>query len=655
MHLFDKNSGPSFKVDSTVIVASRRLINILQGGTLSRNSSLASDHPSAPSRSLSLNSNGSPPIGPVGEDGKTHLYMPLGLSLMPGCELKPEDLENLVAVRNLFAFLVGQVLVGTPKQPSLFAVFNNIAGLLTHYDFTNMDGSSLGEVASANFLGYIEDLRLNDVRQSREKTLEAIILGERMKSWPLYNEGYVHGVGKWDDIMQMDSPIFSYITGMTRKRMEKSHMDLFNRLKNTRARLDDFEFPSLFTGVAASSSFVKVVDIKTWRNSWQMMRRFTLSFYKRRYGGWPPKARSKKNDFEESGLNRIVLQELYRDFSDLYDMLVDKSSLTTRQADPSSHDEKLAEEPAMHSLRVLLSEFDRSAPPMRPPIPYDLCLRPDLAKVRRDFETLSDKKKAKERSKKLKDDEINLALMQSYDRDGVKATPFLEAYMAFERSTYHGKSLDEIVDLRIGQWIFLYVVMQCLPLVVVDAPGVRWTQGVEYFLCEVPRGNPPWYKEERGQKAFYRVAGGAGVVSLPADSVEHSVEAIYHRSHCWKMASLWSGQETFQAPMTARPSGPSRTASSNSFSEALPTPPTIGHDSFLPQPSASPHVSQRNSVALGLEALPLPPAIMGDEFPSQHGGQGGRKVSTPDPTRSFDDILGPATPTKKKMWGSLGG
>ena len=650
MHLFDHSTGPSFKVDSSVIVASRRLLNILHGN-LSRNSSLAGEKSQAPSRSLSLNSNGSPPIGPVGEDGKTHLYMPLGLSLKPGAELKPEDLENLVAVRNLFAFLVGQVLIGTPKQPTLFAVFNNIAGLLTHYEFTNMDSSSFGEVASANFLGYIEDLQLNDIRHSREKTLEAIILGERMKCWPLYNEGYVHGVGKWDEIMQMDAPIFSYITGVSRKRMEKSHMDLFNRLKNTRARLDDFEFPSLFTGVAASNSFGKVVDIKTWRNSWQMMKRFTLTFYKRQYGGWPPKARSKKNDFEESGLNRIVLQDLYRDFSDLYDMLVDKSSLTTRKVDPGAYDEKYSDDPTMHNLRVLMSEFDRSSPPVRPPIPYDLCLRPDLSKVRRDWESLSDKKKAKGRGKKLKDDEINLALMQAYNRDGVKATPFLEAFMAFERSTYHSKCIDEIADFRLGQWIFLYVVMQSLPLVVVDAPGIRWTQGCEYFLCEVPRGSPPWIKEDRGQKAFYRVAGGAGVVSLPQDSVENSVEAIYHRSHCWKMAQVWSGDEL--APqLTARPTGPSRTASTNSFSEVLDTPPMIGHDPFLPPPG-SPHLSQthRGSVALGLEALPLPPTILANEFP-----QKGRKVSTPDPTRSFDDILGPATPNRgKKGWGSLGG
>ena len=241
--------------------------------------------------------------------------------------------------------------------------------------------------------------------------------------------------------------------------------------------------------------------------------------------------------------------------------------------------------------------------------------------------------------------------MQSYDRDGVKATPFLEAFMAYERSTYHGKSIDDIGDIRIGQWIFLYVVLQSLPLITVDAPGVRWTQGVEYFLCEVPKGTPPWLREETGNKALYRVAGGSGVVSLPADAVENSVDGFYHRSHCWRMAQVWSGGDAVP-PLTARPSFPMRTASkASSFADDsapdLTAPPVVGQETFF---NGSPNVSPRHSVALGLEPLPLPPPILANEFPAN------RKVSTPDPTRSFDNILGPATPAyKKKGWGSFSG
>ena len=577
-----------------------------------------------------------------------HLYIPLGLSPSTTGEVSAEALENLVALRNLFAFLVGQVLVGTPKQPSLFSIFNNIAGLLRHYEFSNMDGSTLGEAASTSFLGYVEDLKLGDVRASREKTIEAIILGERMKCWPLYNEGYVHGVGKWDDIVQMNSPLFSYISGVTRKRMEKSSMDLFIRLKAMRMRLDDFDFPSLFAGIAASSASNKVIDFKGWKASFLGMRKHTMLVYKHRYGSWPPKARSKKNDFEESGLNRILMHELYQDFCDLYDMLVDRNSMTTRSID--AHDESLSSDPAIDYLRKLMSEFDRSTPPVRPPVPFDIPLVPNLIHARRDLESLPAKKQAKARSKKLKDDEINLVLMRSYNRDGMKMTPFLESFMAFERTMAHGKSIDEIVELRIGQWIFLYVILQSLPLVVVDAPGIRWVHGVEYFLCEAPKGSPPWLKEEASAKTYYRVAGGTGLVSMPQDVVEFSVEGIFHHSHCWQVAALWSGNLELTAP-PAQPAAFS--AAGQEGLEELPPPPAIGDgDNSYSTAGTSPHqrAARRNSLMLGLEPLPMPPPLMNDGYPGAP-----RKVSTPDPTRSFENILGPATPGKKKRWDNLGG
>ena len=575
-----------------------------------------------------------------------HLYIPLGFSPNTSGEVPAETLENLVALRNLFAFLVGQVLVGTPKLPTLFSIFNNIAGLLRHYEFSNMDGATLGEAATASFLGYVEDLNLGDVRASREKTIEAIILGERMKCWPLYNEGYVHGVGKWDDLVQMNSPQFSYISGITKKRMEKSSMDLFIRLKAMRLRLDDFDFPSLFAGVAASSASNKVVDFRGWKASFLAMRKHTILVYKHRYGAWPPKARSKKNDFEESGLNRILMHELYRDFCDLYDMIVDRKSMTTRSIDVTAHDESLSTEPAIDYLRKLMSEFDRSMPPVRPPVPFDIPMLPDITHTRRDLGSLPVKKQAKARSKKLKDDEINLTLMQSYNRDAMKMTPFLESYMAFERSSAHGKTIDEMVEMRIGQWIFLYVILQSLPLVVVDAPGIRWVHGVEYFLCEAPKGSPPWTKEDAPAKTFYRVAGGNGLVSMPQDVVEFSVEGIFHRSHCWQAAAAWSGNQEF----TATPTQPVPFAApAQEEYEELPPPPSLGGGGNLSAPGSPQSKARRNSLMLGLEPLPMPPPIMGD-YPG-----GPRKGSTPDPNRSFENILGPLTPgAKKKRWDSLG-
>ncbi|MCJ1436592.1 hypothetical protein MMC27_005972 [Xylographa pallens] len=584
-----------------------------------------------------------------------HLYMPMSIVAEAlGSELHTDDIDKLVAIRNLFAFLMGQVLVGTWKRPSLFSIFLEIAELLRYYDFTNYDGSTFGEIPDASFVCYLTDLHLSDVRSSREKTIEAIILGEQMKSWNLFNEGFVHGVGKWDDLVQLAHPSFSMINNTTQRRMEKASRDLSTRLKAVQARIDDFDFPSLFAGIAASSTLGKTIDFKAWKASFASMRKHTLALYKAQYGSWPPKAKSKKNEFEGSGLNRLLLREVYQDFSDVYDMLVDRTILTTRTADMLSLNEVLSTDPQMNALLKLLSEFDRSSPPVLPPIPFDLPLLPDLSTTRREFEGLPVKKQAKERNKKLKDDEINMALMQSYNRESIKVTPFVESFMAFERSLAHGKSMQDILDLRVGQWIFLYVVLQSLPLLVVDAPGLEWTQGVEYFLCEVPRGAPPWVSEDAHRKLdYYRVPDGS-IVGLPPDLVEYGVEGIYCRSHCWQAADRWMGQEGIAQgnanmfsqtnPFQARKPLPQGFLDGADVDSSRP--PSAYLSSGPGSRASSPdRQSPRSSVAYGLELLPLPrDVVLG-------GLQNGSRVSlAPDPTKSFDNILGTvgASPRKKK-------
>lgn len=99
------------------------------------------------------------------------------------------DLQTLIDIRNFFAFLCGQSLVATPKKGNFFHIFMTVSGVLKTYEFSNLDGSTFGETASGSFDTYVEELGLADVRGSREKTIEGIVLGERMKSVLLYNEG----------------------------------------------------------------------------------------------------------------------------------------------------------------------------------------------------------------------------------------------------------------------------------------------------------------------------------------------------------------------------------------------------------------------------------------------------------------------------------
>ena len=560
-------------------------------------------------------------------------------------------------MRNVFALLTGQPLVATSKRPSIFSIFLEIADVLQRYEFTNLDSSSLGEEVAVAFGHNVADFGLADVRSSREKTIEAIILGERMKYWPLYNEGFVHGIGKYDTLVSLKSRKFLQISDGARKRMERANLELFHRLRNVRGRLEDFDFPSMWSGIANSrtSSDSKGIRFKAWRSAFSDMRSHVMSFYKERYGAWPPRARSKKNIFEESGLNRLLLRELYIDFSDLYDALVDRTSLTTRHIEVPSSDapEDADQEATPRALRRVLSEYDRSSPPVQPPVPFDIPQLPSLVTIRSGFTTLDPKKQKKEAAKKLQTSEINLALLKSYNRehgqDPVKSTPFIDAFTAFERRCARGKSIEEIVDIRVGQWIFLYAVLQALPLVVVDAPDLKFTLGVEYFLCEVPKGNPPWVQENYQQKqSWYGITGGSGMVSLPADVVEHGVDGIYRRSHCWAMAEKWAGPRSvlggnndgyvetpsqyynpdpnmFQDSLSFRPESPRIP-----FSEELPPPLMPGSRPESRGSSVSPSRSGRGSMAMGLEQLPLPMGI---------SPTGSRPTSTFNPDMSFDKIL----------------
>lgn len=589
-----------------------------------------------------------------------HLYLPIPLNSdvsNPQCRLSQDDTETLLLFRNLFAFLLGQSLIATPKSSSLFSIFMDVAVLLARFEFSNLDGSNFGETATSSFSNYCDELRLADVRRSREKTIEAIVLGERLRYYPLYLEGFVHGVGKLDEIKQLRSQKFTFIHPITQKRLERGFIDLDSRLRGLYSKLEDFDFPSVFSGIANSTTSVesKVVRFKIWKSSFLEFRRFTMNFYRQKYGSWPPKARSKKNEFEESGLNRMVLLDLYRDFTDLYDLLVDRTALTTRTIDASGAGGDASsthpKDMTVRALRQVLSEYDRSTPPVLPPIPFDIPQMPSVQPLHR--KPLDPKKEAKQNSKKLKNADVNAVLMGSYTRESIRPTPFIEQFMQMERRLANGKSCADIIDLRCGQWIFLYAVIQSLPMLVVDVPDVRFTEGVEYFLCIAPRGGAPWiHNDTKTARSWFGVAGGAGVVSLPSDVVINGVEGVYRRSHCWQVAEQWAeagalidppmvedayeeNESTISSPYQAQQSsaGSSSDPPPHAFmmppGGLTPPPPAIPRTR---SPGAGTRNEHRHSIYPGLEALPLPAGIAPIEPPA-------RPISRFNPNMSFDDIL----------------
>ncbi|KLU87814.1 hypothetical protein MAPG_06807 [Magnaporthiopsis poae ATCC 64411] len=548
VYLFPKSSGrgPSFKVPGVIFFNSAVFDEMLhaeamaspvssRGRTSSfsgRNSLSAEDARRSIVSTASTHSAG---------EGLTELrlYVADSPTVSPADREAPPSSERLMDVRNLIAFLTGQPLAGTPAHPTVFAVLLRIAGLLREFEFRSPDGQSFGNAVDLSFSFYSEQMQLADVRESREKTIEALMLGEQMRSWEIYNEAFTHAVGKYDAVMELKSPLFAQLSPSTAQRLEREHLDLLNRQHNVNTRLENFDFPAVFAGVASSTSNTdfKNVRFKAWRASFSSMRSFVLKHYKSEFGGWPPKARSKKNPFSESGLNRQVLRQLYSDLCALYDLLVDRRALSTRIVEQEETPD--ARDPNLIALRKLLSEFDNSSPPVLPAVPFDVPTLPSMTSVLVTYNDMPPKEQARF-DKRLQTNELLLVMQKSYDFDtGSIRLPFLDAFKDFEFKEARGRSSLELVELRIGIWIFLYVVIQSLPILAVDAPGLRYTEGVEYFLCQAPQGTPPWMEDAMEVRKRWFEAPNGSKVQLAADTVMFSTEAVYGRSHCWIAGKNW--------------------------------------------------------------------------------------------------------------------
>ncbi|KAI1503252.1 hypothetical protein F5X99DRAFT_121226 [Biscogniauxia marginata] len=659
VYLDTRASGgvPSFKVPSFVINYSLVFADLIEAEMTS-----PTDSDGNRARSFSGRDNlcatdaerqaQSPPASPPPFDsGEIRLYLPVSMS-SPGNKSK-EDMERLISIRNMFAFLTGQPLVATPAQPTLFSVVLNISALLKEFEFTNMDGSTFGDAVEMSFSFFMEQTALADVRHSREKTLESLILGERMRSMELYNEAFAHAVGKYSAMRELNSPLWEQVSPSTRQRLERAHFELVGRQNSVNNRLESFEFPALFSGVANSTSLSEYKDVKfnTWRKSYGRMRHFVLSYYKSAFGSWPPKARSKKNPFTESGLNRQVLKILYSDFCALYDLIVDRESLTTRVIDQNAEDITNDDQnPHISAMRKMLGEFDQSSPPVLPPIPFDLPKLPTMTSIKENYYELSHKEQSR-LDKNLQEYQMILILNKAYDFETYKLQiPFLKEFKEFELKEAKGKTANEMADQRLGYWLFLYVVIQSLPMLVVDAPGLKFTEGVEYFLCQPPKGSPPWMEDAPSvRKRWYEVAGGGGLVELSTDAVEFSVEGIYHRSHCWLAAKRWelgddAGQpaphesmEPLEAPQSVfTDMDPARSATASpSMMNRSESPTTGPPGAALRTRTASPgsrrHSAYRSSIALGLEPVPVfpdPSSMPGSRVLSARGVSPGQRPAS---------------------------
>ncbi|RKF53259.1 putative choriogenin hminor [Erysiphe neolycopersici] len=610
VHLWPQESvySAQFRVPYIVIESSMKLRNLIRDSQLLNQESSVSQLNTAPEEStsnLEPDRTGSRACSPnhslsdknslsdssddlLMKPRRHHLYFPLDVKSFES-PLSNEDIQKLVDVRNLFAFLTRQPLVATRLRPTYFQIFLSIAALLKDFEFSSEDTCSFGPAVDMAFSFCLKEIpQIADCRESNQVTIEALILAEAMKSAELYNEAFAHTVGKYDSITSSKSGnLLNSVSSSTRDRLGKASRELKQRIRSVNDRLSDFEFPSLFAGIAASTSAeeAKLVRFKQWRLSFLVFRKQVISYYKELHGQWPPKATSKKNNFVACGLNRLVIKGLYNDLCDLYDFLTDRECLTTRVYNGDGLEEPPFVTPAARALRKLLDEYDRSSPPVQPPIPFDIPLVPSIRSIDPKFQSLGPMDQHKKQNQRLSENEAALILIKSHNLEYDYKTPFIEMFKSFELKEAKGKTASELSEQRHGYWIFLYACLQTLPLLITDAPGLQYVDGVEHFLCQIPLGNLPWVEDQSQIKmSWFEVQGGQQIVSLPSDVVNYGIEAIYSRSHCWAVAEKWIESE--------QNSSQSNTPVGEEFSPLSPPP---GFDRSVFGLPGSEHRSRRSS------------------------------------------------------------
>lgn len=453
----------------------------------------------------------------------------------------PARLDNVMrhrhhlATRNFFAVLCNQSLVGITFGQSLTDLLERteqyLSSTSTQYCIGDRPVSDIeaffnsgthtmqrqsSPTASINalrlILGYLQTREFDDVRNWPEGAAGLVVFSERaaklLGSNPslyeterlegLWREGFVHCTGLLSSLQLL--PEWRDISPITKALIDRASLEIQVRVSNADARMSGFNFHDMWPASMPGSPA---------RLAFDRFQKFLNKHYSSQLGSWPP---------GEGKFTRTLYQHLQRDFSTLYSYLVDQDTAwhgrtIIKPRNPSaSVDDTLP-------ISEILSTFDSTE--NHPPIPHPFPLVPptntisvaEAPKKQKGFSfpsTTSKNRSSGNAGAAL----VALAFSESTNIDALKSTtianPLLEAFQLHEKSI----SLHEISphDARKGRWVLIYGVLQTLASVAVDAPGLVWTEGVDYWINPKLRGTPPW--------------------KTPT-SQEEVDERSHFRSHCW--------------------------------------------------------------------------------------------------------------------------
>ncbi|KAL7268276.1 hypothetical protein RUND412_009109 [Rhizina undulata] len=485
-----------------------------------------------------------------GEEGiQYRLYFPAPMGAH-----KTATLRHHLTTRNFFAILFDRCLVGITLGQALLDLVERTDLYLTpttlSYDYVDRGLSEIESPYGA-FIGsprdndpkiwnlstqrfimeYLRRREFDDVRNWPEGAAGLVVWAERAATSSAYlgggnlgmggiealwREGFVHctgmlskleGGGEWREI----SPI-------TKALIDRASLEIQVRVANSDQRLSSFGFADMWPVTSAG--------VPPARFAFDKFQKFLIRHYHDRFGAWPPQT-------TDGRLSRMVYVQLQNDFAALYDYLVDRDASwsppnlqrgqnTPRIFKPGNQIFR-ADDDNLPFTDILIAFDDRHN---YPHIPHPFPLVPEAVAARRiqappatstRFFHPASARRDSAAAASAQEKAAALSLSESTNIESLLLTStsnlLVDAFARYEKTQQH--EIDPH-DARKGRWILIYGIIQTLATVAVDAPGVRWKEGVDYFLCAKLRGTPPW----RGGDDF-------------------GEERCQFRSHCWTVPRTW--------------------------------------------------------------------------------------------------------------------
>lgn len=552
--------NPSLRLSSHIIEAteSRQLITMLREGFIDDDDEDVFPLP----RRASITSGAT---GTTVADGQIsyELYFP-----PPSSMNRLDQLRYHITTRNVFALLCHVSLVGL----SLHQALSDLHQRLEEYSPPSHVDNLL------TIMSYISARGLDDVRNDPETAIGLLAWSEDPKvRWEeAWRETFVHAAGLYGTSRgraTIDSCAdFKSLSPITRALLERASLETQLRLQVAEERFATFSFADMWPLSGTISSYSTSA-----KEAADRLQQFFLEYYQGLNGGrWPPPLPSNGHAVEaqvmDSGeatwLTRTVTQVLQKDFGALYDYLVNRDIVwDVSETRPSrkwlmvseTGNKAFEADDADLPITDMLIEFDNKQRYPHIPHPYPLVPEsiPSQARTAAPGSSVASPASAAssgsmnflKRNKPLNEPEIispagtyrpspaverrvHLAYTESTNiyilGSDFLQSDLIDAYVKFEKADCIGE-IDPSLARR-ARWVLIYGILQTLASVAVDAPSVRYREGVPYHLSPQLKGAriPPWSRKTKH-----------------AGSANHNyMEAAHELSYCWRAHLTWTASNT---------------------------------------------------------------------------------------------------------------